>query len=227
LPVVDAVIPARNEEPTVARVVDACRTGAFVREVIVVDDGSVDGTAEAAAAAGAKVVRPLGPTGSKAHAMQAGVEASDADIVLFADADCIGLEARHLDAICQPVVNGHCELSIGAFDYGRVWNPLVLRGPALSGERAMPRWVWEAIPESKLDGYTIELRINQVIAEGMFRTRVRTMDGVSNRTKRQKLGRLAGYQATLQMCADILRLPLSGDVPWRTYWKYRQGLTIE
>jgi hypothetical protein len=29
------------------------------------------------------------------------------------------------------------------------------------------------------------------------------------------------------MAVDLLRLPLSGDVPWRTYWKYRQGLTVE
>jgi glycosyltransferase involved in cell wall biosynthesis len=248
LPVVDAVIPARNEEPTVAQVVEACRASVSVREVIVVDDGSIDGTADAAVAAGAKVVRPVPPMGapggngtsgpggasrrgvaggSKAHAMQAGVAATDADIILFADGDCLGLEPRHLDAICRPVVEGHCELSVGVFDYGSFWNPLILRSPPLSGERAMPRWVWDAIPEAKLDGYTIELRINQVIAEGMFRTRVRTMDGVCNRTKRQKLGRLAGYRATAHMCADILRLPLSGDVPWRTYWKYRQGLTVE
>ncbi len=227
--VVDAVIPARNEASTVARVVEACRGCRYVREVIVVDDGSVDATAEAAAAAGATVVTGAGSAelGSKAPAMQAGVAASEAGIILFADADCIGLEATHLDAICRPVVENHCELSIGVFDYGRFWNRWVRSWPPLSGERAMPRWVWESIPESRLDGYTIEVRINQVVADGGYRTRVRTMDGVCNRTKRQKLGRLAGSRATARMYVDILRLPLSGDVPWRTYGRYRQGLTVE
>ena len=212
------------------RVVEACLACRYVREVIVVDDGSVDGTADAAFASGAKVVvRPSAApdAGSKAHAMQVGVAASDAGIILFADADCIGLEVRHLDAICKPVVEGQCELSIGVFDYGRFWNRWVRRWPPLSGERAMPRWVWESVPEQKLDGYTIEVRINQVIADGGHRTRVRTMDGVFNRTKRQKLGRLAGYRATARMYVDILRLPLSGDVPWRTYVRYRHGLTVD
>ena len=76
---IDAVIPARDEASTVAAVVAACLGCAHVREVIVVDDGSRDGTAELAAAAGAKVVhREPGAEGSKALAMEAGVAVSDA-----------------------------------------------------------------------------------------------------------------------------------------------------
>ena len=68
---IDAVVPARNEETTVAAVVAACLGCTYVREVIVVDDGSDDATAEVAAAAGAKIVSRLGD-GSKAHAMRQG-----------------------------------------------------------------------------------------------------------------------------------------------------------
>jgi glycosyltransferase involved in cell wall biosynthesis len=57
-PSVSVVIPAHNEAPTIADVVRGCaaNTPGLV-EVLVVDDGSRDGTAEAAAAAGARVVR--------------------------------------------------------------------------------------------------------------------------------------------------------------------------
>ena len=124
--------------------------------------------------------------------MASGVDASDADAFLFVDADCTGLTGAHLDAICEPFLDGRAVLSLGAFDYGPFWNPMVLRWPPLSGERIIPRWVWDAIPPHKLDGYTIEVRINEVIAERRLRTVARTMKGVYHRTKRVKLGRSEG-----------------------------------
>ena len=225
--VVDVVMPARNEVATVAANVAAASACRHVRDVIVVDDGSHDGTGEAASAAGATVLRRDAPSGSKAHAMRLGVESTDADHILFVDADCTGLTSRHLDAVCEPVLTGAAEMSLGAFDYGWL-NWLVLRCPPLSGERIVPRWVWDAVPEDKLDGYTIEVRLNEVICEGRFRTSARTMAGVFHRTKRDKFGRAEGLRRTWQMYRSLLSmLKPVGDVRWRTYWFYLRGLTIE
>ena len=225
---VDVIMPARDEAPTVAANVAAARECQYVRDVIVVDDGSTDGTADIAAAAGAKVISLEGSEGSKAHAMASGVEASDADAFLFVDADCTGLTADHLDAICEPFLEGRAVLSLGAFDYGRFWNPMVLRWPPLSGERIIPRWVWDAIPPHKLDGYTVEVRINEVIAERRLHTVARTMKGVYHRTKRVKLGRWDGIRGTWDMYRELLKIvwPI-GDVRLRTYWFYLRGLTVE
>ena len=225
---IDVVMPARNEALTVATNVAAARACAYVREVVVVDDGSSDATAEEAVAAGAKLVRRDGSTGSKALAMAAGVAATDADAILFVDADCTGLTAAHLDAICRPFEEGRATMSIGAFDYGWFWNVFVPRFPPLSGERVVPRWVFEAIPEEKLAGYTIEVRINEVIAEGGHPTTVRVMRGVFHRTKRDKHGTVEGYRRTYWMYRELLRMlrPV-GDVRWRTYWFYLRNLTVE
>jgi glycosyltransferase involved in cell wall biosynthesis len=226
-PTVDAVIPARNEAPTVAAVVEACRACVYTSEVIVVDDGSTDGTAELALAAGAKVVRrEAAGTGSKAQAMAAGVEASGADAILFCDADCLGLTAVHLDDVCRPFVEGRATMSLGWFDYG-LWNPLVLTFAPTSGERVIPRWVWDSVPPAKRRGYDIEIMINEVVCEARLPTTIRIMKGVTHRTKRDKYGRGKGVRETWRMFWHLVGLPVRGVVRWRTYWFYLRDLTIE
>ena len=225
---VAVVIPARNEAGTVGAVVEAAFGCRYAGEVVVVDDGSTDGTAAAAAAAGARVVIPAGTggAGSKAGAMEAGVEATTAAAILFCDADCIGLTAAHLDDICRPFVEGRAAMSIGWFDYGWL-NPAVLRFAPTTGERVIPRWVWDAIPPQKRHGYSIEIMINEVIAEARLPTTARVMGGVSHRTKRDKLGFARGYRETWRMFWHLVGLPVRRVVRWRTYWFYLQKLTIE
>ncbi len=224
---IDAIIPARDEAPTVAVVVEACRGCSYVREVIVVDAESVDETAERARAAGAKIVgRERREGEGKAEAMHQGVLASDAEGILFVDADCLGLTARHLDDICRPFAAGRAVMSIGCFDYGWL-NPLVLRLPPTTGERIIPRWVWQAIPEQKRRGWAAEIMINEVIAERRLPTVARMMRGVTHRTKREKQGRLLGLRETWRMFWLLVGLPVRGLVRLRTYWFYLQRLTIE
>ena len=223
---IDVVIPARNEATTVADVVVAARACRFAREVVVVDDGSTDGTADVALAAGAKVVRREGGTGSKANAMELGVAATDAEAILFCDADVVGLTATHLDDICRPYVEGRAAMSVGWFDYGML-NPLVRRLPPTSGERVVPRWVWDSVHPSKRTGYSIEIMINEVIAEGRLPTTVRIMPGVIHRTKRHKLGLRKGYRETWRMFWHLVGLPTTGVVRWRTMWFYLRELTVE
>ena len=220
---VDAVVPARNEAPTVAAVVAACLGCATVREVIVVDDGSSDGTGELAAAAGAKVVR-RDPGGSKALAMEAGVAVSDADAILFVDADLLGITSRHLDDICRPYEEGRATMSLGFFDYG-ILSPLVMRFPPTTGERLVPRWVFEAVPPAKRRGYLIEIMLNEVVTEARLPISGRVMKGVTHRTKRDKFGRREGYRRTWRMFREIWAL--WGVCRKRTYWFYLRDLAVE
>lgn len=210
-----------------ADVVAAVRGCRYVREVLVVDDGSTDATARRAASVGAKVLRREGGgSGSKAHAMEAGVAASDAEAILFCDADVLGLTSAHLDSVCEPFADGRADMSVGWFDYGFL-NPLVLRLPPTSGQRVVPRRVWDAVGAEKRQGYSIEIMINEVIAEAHLRTTVRIMPGVGHRTKRDKLGLVRGYRETWRMFWHLVGLPFTGVVRWRTYWFYLRALTVE
>ena len=82
---VSVVIPAFNEEEGIAAVVAEVRARPW-REVLVVDDGSTDRTAERAAEAGARVVRHPYNKGNGA-AVKTGVREAKGDVVLLMDGD--------------------------------------------------------------------------------------------------------------------------------------------
>jgi trans-aconitate methyltransferase len=94
---VDVVIPARDEVQTVAGVISTIRQASRVDRVIVVDNGSVDGTAEAAAAAGAFVVRC--PERGYGRAVKRGVQETGRQWVLKLDADIENAEADWVELL--------------------------------------------------------------------------------------------------------------------------------
>lgn len=80
------VIPAYNEAAVIGDVVAALRGAASWHEIVVVDDGSSDGTGEQAARAGAVIVRHPYNKGNGA-AIKSGIRRASADFVLIVDGD--------------------------------------------------------------------------------------------------------------------------------------------
>lgn len=83
---VSIVIPAYNESEAIAEVIGVLRAAATWREIIVVDDGSTDGTGDRAAAAGATVVRHPYNIGNGA-AVKNGIRRATGEYILIVDAD--------------------------------------------------------------------------------------------------------------------------------------------
>jgi glycosyltransferase involved in cell wall biosynthesis len=105
------IIPALNEEESLPFVLGELPWSAL-HQVIVVDNGSQDRTAEVATAHGALVVRE--PQRGYGSACMAGVRAaSETDILIFLDADG-SFDANEIPLIVGPIEQGEAELVLGS-----------------------------------------------------------------------------------------------------------------
>jgi phosphoserine phosphatase len=117
---VSVVIPVLNEARTIESLVRAMVCDPLVCEVLVVDDGSIDGTAEIASLAGARVITSslLG----KGASMEDGVREAAGDIVLFLDGDLSGVCLDLVGRMTAPITQGDADCVKARFsrEAGRV-----------------------------------------------------------------------------------------------------------
>jgi len=131
---VSAIIPAYNEETTVGQVVSTIKDHPLIDEIIVVDDGSYDRTNFKAEQAGAFVLR-LNNNQGKGIAMSKGVSAAKNNIILFLDADIVGLNHEILSKMITAVTDNNYDMYVGITDRKLyLLNKLLLVTPIL-GEK--------------------------------------------------------------------------------------------
>jgi len=237
---VSVVLPALDEEPTVAEIVTGVLSlGSLVDEVVVVDSGSVDRTAEVAAAAGAKVfhrddVLPeVGSRPGKGEVLWKALAVTQGDLVVYVDADLTDFQPHFVTGLLGPLLADPATLMVKAFydrplldvsaaGGGRVTELLArpilnayfpeLSGVVqpLAGEYAARRSLLETLPFA--GGYGVEtgLLIDAVRAHGV--------DAVAQVDLGQ---RTHGHQDTAalgRMAATILHTIAARVAPDRPLW---------
>lgn len=220
---VAAIIPAYNEGTRIASVLRAVVAARNVDEVWVVDDGSADDTvAVARSVAGVQVIS-LAENCGKGAAMVYGVRSASAPIILFLDADLVGLTSMHVELIVEPLIQGRCDMSVGVFRGGTVWSDTAQRlTPFLSGQRAMRKTLFETIPEAEEMRLGIEAAITRVAhRRGWHVIRV-PLRGVSHTHKEQKIGLVKGATARAKMYIEIGQAVARTRRPSPKNWRWAE-----
>ncbi len=184
---ISVCIPARDEAATVGLVVrsiTATLTGSsggtpLVDEVLVIDDGSTDHTADIAGAAGARVVAGETAAGGKGQAMRSALRWAEGDLIAFVDADVTNFGPHFVTGLLGPLLQDQSVTLVkgfyrrplhGALEGGGRVTELMARPvidllfphlatieQPLAGETAAPRWVLEKCDLA--DGYAVELAL--------------------------------------------------------------------
>jgi glycosyltransferase involved in cell wall biosynthesis len=109
------VIPVFNEAETIGKVLDAVLSTPFEKEVVVVDDGSADGTADFLRAYGDPRVRILfhEENRGKGAALQTGFREAKGDVVLIQDAD-LEYDPRDYPRLLEPILENRADVVYGS-----------------------------------------------------------------------------------------------------------------
>ena len=203
---VSVVVPAYNEAGRIGAVLEPIVASSLIDEVIVVDDGSEDGTAEEAKGFPVRVVT-LPENRGKAAALAVGVSEARNDTLLFLDADLVGLTAGHVDQIVTAYHSEELDMVVGVFTDGRKNTDLAHKiNPYASGQRVLSRRLWKRAQENveEMD-YGIEFALSRLASKEGWRKEYVKLEGVTHILKEEKRGLVKGVLDRLKMYGDMVK----------------------
>lgn len=200
-----AIIPAYNEERTIAEVIRILKEVDIINNIVVVSDGSKDKTATIATSMGTHVI-VLNQNIGKGGAIKAGLDKYAGDIMLFLDADLIGLNHKHVIDLLNPVINGSADMSIGIFKKGRLSTDIAqMIAPYLSGQRALKRNVLSLIENIDITRYGVEIAITRCVKKHNIKMEIVELNRLTHFMKEEKLGLIKGLASRMRMYWDIVK----------------------
>lgn len=210
IPRIAAIVPAYNEAGRISKVLKVLSRVEYVSEIIVVDDGSTDGTgAEARQAAqndGRVRVLCHPKNFGKGQALFTGWDATRAPFLLLLDADLINLKPEHITDLAEPVLSGEVDMTLGLFERGYWRTDLAHRiTPWLSGQRCIRAELLQDLSERAAEGYGFETALSIEAHQQGWRCRNIPLTGVSHPPGEIPRSGWHGPWTKVKMFAQILR----------------------
>ena len=218
---IGVVIPAYNEAKNLGRVLEVVCSVEWLAQIVVVDDGSQDATIAVAREYAARDRRliplRLAQNQGKAAALLAGVCALSCKLVIFLDADLIGLRPYHLSLLCQDVQTDARDMSVAVFrDGGFFTDAAQCITPCLSGQRCLSCLrARQALETFKYSRYGVETGLTRFAQQQGWCCHHVAWHGVTHTMKEQKMGVRVGLGFRWQMYSQILGvLLLTTGLTW-------------
>ncbi len=209
---ISLIIPVYNEELRIGNVLRVVSSLEWLDEIITIDDGSSDGTVAEIERFPVRLIKFFDNRG-KGAALQRGLESLKADIVLFLDADLVGLSESHLRQLITPLLNNKdLAMTVGRFAGGRWSTDLSQRiAPILNGQRALRAQFAGELPDLSSHRYGVEIFISTFAKKNNYKSEEIVLRGLSQVLKEEKEGVIKG---------TVYRYKMYGDL-WKTWRKKR------
>ena len=202
---ISCIVCALNEGPRIGAVLAVATAHPLIAEVIVVDDGSTDDTAQVAARFPNVRLISHAKNQGKSKAVATGVAAARHDLLMLLDADLKGLQATDLTALSIPVLDGRAAVSLSLRRNSLALFRLV-GIDFVSGERVVDKHLLADVLHDlqALPRFGIEVFMNKRIIAGRLPIAVANWRAVTQSRKTEKLGRWRGVLAEGRMVFDLM-----------------------
>ncbi|MCB1359867.1 MAG: glycosyltransferase [Rhodobacteraceae bacterium] len=204
-PVITAIVPAWNESARIGAVLSVLIGHPLLARVLVVDDGSTDGTGQVARHAGAEVLS-LAANGGKTAALAAAIARTTTPYLMLIDADLQGITRDDIARLALPVLTGRASVTLSLRgNTPRLWHWLGV--DYISGERVLPRALIAPLLDQLpgLPRFGFEVFLNARILGAGLRPVIVDWPGVTSPLKSRKQGLWPGLRADARMVRDMMR----------------------
>jgi len=209
-PAIAAILPAYNEAETIGVVLEVlCRVEAL-NEIIVVDDGSKDATADIVRTYTGqdKRVRLIQHESNrgKGQAIFSAWRSTQAPYLILLDSDLMNLTPAHIQALIAPVLTNKADMTLGLFLGGRLPTDFAhWASPWLTGQRGLSADVLKYVMEEAAAGYGFEVALTIAASQNGYRTRIVPLKGVWHPPSEFHRGWWEGTRRRGHMYGNIVR----------------------
>ena len=202
---VSCIIPAYNEGKRIRNVLQDVNNHPLINEVIVIDDGSKDDTLLQIKKFKKVHIIVHKKNKGKSQTMVDGISAAKSPLVLFLDADLIGLKKENITQLIKPVQEGKADMSM-SLRKNAPFYAQIMGIDIISGERVMDKKILHYYKDfSKITNWGIESYINKYLIKEKRSIAVVRWNNVESPYPQAKIGMIKGTIRLLGMVIQIMK----------------------